>query len=95
MKCQEYIDLGFERIDLNDSVEFKNTGYSGFCLEKVLSSNVSISVCSGDLDKPKLYIKKAFGDNYHILQMNGEIVKDLLLSQKAHNEPPNPFAYGC
>jgi hypothetical protein len=29
MYYQEYIDLEFERTDINDSVEFRQTGYYG------------------------------------------------------------------
>ena len=32
MNYQDYIDFGFQRIDLDDSVEFKQTGYGGFAL---------------------------------------------------------------
>lgn len=78
MNYKEYIDLGFERTDMNDTVEFNETGYYGYCLEKKLNNKISISVSAGSLDKPKLYIKKSLGDNYHIIQMTVEAVLDLL-----------------
>lgn len=78
MEYKEYIDLGFERVDLNCGVEFNSTGYSGFVLVKNLTNNMMIEVSSGSLDKPKLYIKKNYIDQYHILNITCGIVKDLL-----------------
>ena len=91
MKYKEYIDLGFERTDMEDQVEFKETGYYGFSLEKVLSDRVRLGVSSGELDKPKLYIKKSSGCTNHIIYLTGEMVKDLL----AEPEPvkSNPFCF--
>ena len=86
MNYKNYIDLGFKRTDLNDSVEFNETGYKGFCLDFELNSKQSISVCAGELDKPKLYIKKASGDVYHIIPITPEIVKDLLFEQKEESK---------
>lgn len=86
MKYQEYIDLGFKRIEMNDNVEFKQTGYSGFCLEKKVNKKLSISVCSGDLDKPKLYVKKQNSDTYHIIPISFDIVKDLLFKEFTHTQ---------
>jgi hypothetical protein len=83
MNYQEYIDLGFTRTDMNDSVEFKQTGYYGFCLSKQVSEKLSISVSGGELDKPKLYIKKRSSDTYHIIQLSSEMVKDLLVINSA------------
>lgn len=82
MKYKDYINLGFERIEMNDNVEFNETGYSGYCLKKVLNEKLSIEVNSSELDKPKLYIKKSFGDTYHIVLLTCEILKDFLLSYK-------------
>jgi hypothetical protein len=80
MNYQEYIKLGFVRTDLNDSVEFKETGYYGFFLEIKLSDKLSISVSAGELDKPKLYIKKSNAETYHIIQITSEMVKDLMFN---------------
>ena len=75
---QDYIDLGFERTNTEDDVEFRETGYHGFYLEKILNSKISIYVSSSELDTPKLYIKKSIGDTYHIIKITGDIVRDLL-----------------
>lgn len=77
MNYQEYIDLGFTRSEMNDNVEFKETGYHGFSLEKKINETMAVSVCSGELDKPKLYIKKAEGDTYFIIPITGEVVKGI------------------
>jgi hypothetical protein len=34
MEYQEYIDLGFTRTEMNCELEFRETGYYGFALEK-------------------------------------------------------------
>lgn len=78
MKYIEYINLGFERYDLNDSVEFNETGYGGFSLERVINDKLSICVTSGNLDRPKLYIKKRGQVVYHIVSIPVEAVVDLL-----------------
>ena len=83
MKYQRYIELGFERTDTNDSVEFKNTGYYGYCLEKKVIKKMEIFVSGGELDKPKLYIKKNNSDDYHIIPISCEVVNDLLCEKKA------------
>jgi len=79
MKYQKYIELGFERTDMNDNVEFRETGYYGFSLEKKLKNGMLICVSSGELDKPKLYIPKRNAETYHILPINVEIVFDLII----------------
>ena len=78
MTYQKYIDLGFKRIDMNDSVEFKETGYYGFALEKVINKKQMVCVCSYELDNPKLYIKKMNSETYHIIPISTEAVIDLL-----------------
>lgn len=75
---KDYIDLGFTRGELNDQVVYNETGYSGFFLEKKISDIMSISVYSTHLHEPSLYIKKRYGDTYHIIKITLEIVKDLL-----------------
>jgi hypothetical protein len=77
MEYQEYIKLGFKRVDMNCSVEFKRTGYHGFALEKKVNKRQMICVNSGELDKPKLYIKKRNCDTYHIIPISVEVVIDL------------------
>jgi hypothetical protein len=78
MKYQEYINLGFKRHDLSCSVEFRQTGYYGFALSKKINKRQSIEVTSGELDKPKLYIKKKDNDTYHIIPITPDAVIDLL-----------------
>lgn len=78
MKYQQYIDLGFRRTDMQDSVEFKETGYYGFALEKKLKRGLLICVCSPELDKPKMYIPKIGTETYHIINITCEMVMDLV-----------------
>ena len=78
MEYQEYVRLGFKRHDLSCSVEFKQTGYYGFALSKKINKRQSIEVTSGELDKPKLYIKKKDNDSYHIIPITPDAVIDLL-----------------
>ncbi len=82
MEYQEYIKLGFTRGDTNDSVEFKRTGYSGFYLEKKVNKRLSISVNAGELDRPKLYLKKYGQETCHIFNITGEMVRDLLYKKE-------------
>jgi hypothetical protein len=59
-------------------VEFRQTGYYGFVLSKKINKRQSIEVTSGELDKPKLYIKKKDNDTYHIIPITPDAVIDLL-----------------
>jgi len=77
MDYQKYIDLGFKRIDTNCIVEFNQTGYYGFALEKKVNKKQTVCVSSGELDKPKLYIKKRYSETYHIIPISTETVVDL------------------
>ena len=79
MEYKDYIDLGFERTDMNDNIRFNQTGYKGFCLEKTVNKKMLIGVSDGELDKPKLYIKKK-GDGVfcHIIPIDTEVVMDLV-----------------
>lgn len=58
MNYQDYIDLGFKRIDINDSVEFRRHGYSGYLLVKKINKRMRIEVHFTELDNPILYINK-------------------------------------
>lgn len=78
MNYQEYIDLGFERIEMNCSIEFKQTGYSGFILTKKLNPSSYIKVTSKDLNQPKLYINKEKGVSCHILPLTKEQILQLI-----------------
>lgn len=81
MEYQEYIDLGFKRTDLDDNTEFKETGYYGFCLVKKYNKKISIYVYSGELDDPKLFIKKRDGDSYYITKISTCCVIDLFTKE--------------
>jgi hypothetical protein len=78
MEYHEYVRLGFRRHELSCSVEFRQTGYYGFALSKKINKRQSIEVTSGELDKPKLYIKKKDNDSYHIIPITPDAVIDLL-----------------
>ena len=92
MDYKKYIDLGFKRYDLDDQVEFNQTGYRGFSLEKIISEKISICATSGNLDKPKLYIKKRNRDTYHIISITDDIIIDLL---KENNYTEDNFTRAC
>jgi hypothetical protein len=77
MEYQKYIDLGFERTEMGCSAEFKQTGYQGFALEKKINERQMVCVTSGELDKPKLYIKKRNSGTYHIVPISTGAVIDL------------------
>ena len=77
MTYKEYIDLGFKRTDCNDKVEFNNTGYEGFVLTKKINNRMSIEVCSGELDSPKLYIQKGDSDFYHRIKIDPKVIQDM------------------
>jgi hypothetical protein len=85
MNYKNYIVLGFERVDLSCSVTFKETGYYGFVLEKKYNRKILVSVESGELDKPKLYIKKRNSETYHIITITPEMVSDLFYNPKNNN----------
>jgi hypothetical protein len=79
MNYQEYIDLGFERIDINDEVSFERNGYKGFILTKKLRKGVNIEVCSDNLGQPRLYIEKKDHDiECFILRLNKDMIIELL-----------------
>lgn len=77
MEYQEYIKLGFIREDFDDKIEFQQTGYYGFCLTREINSKMSIQVCAGELDKPKLYIKQGETGLSHSVPIPCEAVRDL------------------
>lgn len=87
MNYQKYIELGFKRIDMNCSVEFSQNGYYGFSLEKKINKRQCICVTSGELDNPKLYIKKQKSETYHIIPISTEVVIDLCF--KHNNKDSN------
>ena len=77
MTYSQYINLGFTRHEMNDQIEFNQTGYTGYSLSAEIDNKLSVCVSSGELDRPKLYIKKPDGDSYHILLITPEMVRDL------------------
>lgn len=77
MDYKKYIELGFIRTDMNDNVEFAQTGFYGFTLEKKLGKKMMIGVSSGELTKPLLYIQKKGKDTHHILPISEECCLDL------------------
>ena len=86
MNYQEYIDLGFKRTDINDTVVQNNTGYSGFYLSKILTDRITLETYWNELKAPKMYIKKLHSDTCHILDITPEIVEDL-----CSNKIINPY----
>jgi hypothetical protein len=81
MNYQDYINLGFERIDLDDGVEFKQTGYGGFALTKKLNENIMVEVAYPNLNEPSLYIRKGESDTWHIFPIPIAAIKDLFRQQ--------------
>lgn len=75
---EKYIELGFERIDINDKVEFNETGYYGFILSYKLNKTSNIQVCYGDLDNPILHIRKPKSITNYMLKLTYEHVVELI-----------------
>jgi hypothetical protein len=98
MEYQEYIDLGFERVEMKCSVEFKQTGYSGYALEKRINDKMLICSGSGELDKPKLYIKKrgtsGLDERFTIIPITTDVVRDIL-SENPKDTEVNPIYTAC
>lgn len=85
MEYHKYIDLGFDRTDMDDSIEFQQTGYYGFTLEKQINDRMFICVSSGELDQPKLYIRKRGSQTNHIFKITPECVIDLVDKAETQN----------
>ena len=62
MRYIDYINRGFERNETNDTVQYNETGYTGFYLVKKLTKKVTIEVMDSDLDKPWLHIEQKEGE---------------------------------
>ena len=77
MKYKEYIDLGFIREDINDSVEMDCSGYSGYFLNYKVTQNVTIEVYYNELDNPKLYIEIEDG-KFQIIDLSIEQLHKLV-----------------
>ena len=80
MKYDEYLELGFKRTDLDDDIEYQETGYYGFCLQKKINKKLSICVDSGSLHSPRLYIKK--NDRNTVIEISPQIVRNLIEQHK-------------
>ena len=78
MKYQDYIDLGFTRTELEDHVEFRQTGYGGYFLSIEVSAKLFLEVASGELDAPRLYIRKPEEGACHVIKVTPEAVRNLL-----------------
>lgn len=78
MEYQEFIDLGFERGEMNDSVLFKQVGYGGFWLTKKLNKYATIEACFPlHKDCAKLYVNKGKSEDNLISYLTDEQVKQL------------------
>lgn len=78
MRYKDYIELGFKRFDMKDSVEFDNTGYPGYVLEKHINKKMMVCVNAGELEEPVLFIKKRHSDiQYSRFKITPEAVEDL------------------
>jgi len=78
MTYADYILLGFTRIEMNDSVEFNETGYSGFMLTKKVNDRVEVVTSSGTLDKPDMYIYKNVETGaVHRIPLTTDMVRDI------------------
>lgn len=73
MRYIDYINRGFERCDLNDTVQYEETGYKGYYLIKRVAEKVTIQVWDSGLDKPNIYIEIKDGESI-VLPLTGEMV---------------------
>ena len=78
MNYKDYIDLGFKRVDANDSVDFEITGYSGFYLYFKLKKGLEINVYWTEINKPTLHIPKNQEGHIHRVDLTVEQMKDLI-----------------
>ena len=90
MNYQDYINLGFHRIEMNDHIIMRETGYGGFVLHKEINPHVHISISSEALNEPKLYVdvevEKLEGDLHHIIPIPSEAVEAILKFIGGNNE---------
>ena len=87
MKYIDYVRMGFERTEMNCEVEFNETGYRGFALELKINDRMMVCVSGGNLDTPKLYIKKGISETYHIIPIPTAAVFDLVKQTKTAATP--------
>jgi len=81
MTYQDYIELGFNRIDTSDVVLFRQTGYYGYYLEYRLAKNITIEMYQDELNTPKLYIKYG-NDEFLKLPIEPGVIPELIESFK-------------
>lgn len=62
MKYIDYINIGFERCESNDTVQYEETGYKGYYLVKKITPKVTVEVWDSNLDNPVLYIEQKEGE---------------------------------
>ena len=77
MNYKEYIELGFTRHDLDDSVEKDNTGYGGYILIYQLNKKILIEVYYDELQTPRLFIEKK-DDKFSIIDLSIEQLNKLV-----------------
>lgn len=85
MRYQEYIDMGFERYDLNCSVEKATTGYGGYSLQYQLTNTAFIEVAFPELDKRKLHLTKSEELYNVIVDITEDLMLDLIAKAKEVN----------
>jgi hypothetical protein len=56
MNYEDYIKLGFKRIDIQDQVNFKKYGYDGFRLERKITNWVTAVVHFDTFEKIELML---------------------------------------
>lgn len=87
MRYQEYIDMGFERYNLNCSVEKAATGYGGYQLTYSLTNTACIVVVYPELDKQRLHLdtgEELYSRNV-IVDITQDIMLDLIAKAKEVN----------
>ena len=82
MRYQEYIDLGFERWNINCSVMKAETGYEGYSLQYQLTKTAFIEVVFSELDKRKLHLTKSEEFYNVIVDITEDIMLDLITKAK-------------
>jgi len=94
MEYSKYIELGFERHNTKDPVEFQRYGYHGYFLTKEISDIISLVAYFNELDKPEMNIKKLNSDCIHRVNITPEIVVDLC-SEKSYTVDKNSIFTAC
>jgi hypothetical protein len=77
------MDLGFNRIELNDTVEKDLNGYTGFALEKQITENIKVYVHWLKLEKPLLVVMSN-SDYIHQLELHPDVVRDMFTKHEEY-----------